>query len=186
MGKGQLGILDKKDSIILIVDVQEKFKPVIYKWEQLIKNIIKLVTSFQLLGVPILITEQYPNGLGKTVVDIRQSLKKYKPIEKREFSCFNNKKFLAVLTKLKRRNLIICGIEAHVCVINTILDAISKGFKVHLVVDAISSRKNTDLNTAIQRAKQAGAFLTTTEMVIFQLTKTSKFKKFKEISKIVK
>ncbi len=184
--KDNLGIIERNNSVLLVIDVQEKFKPVILKWNNLTDNINKLISSFQILKIPILLTEQYPKGLGKTVNKIKNTLNKYKPMEKREFSCFKNKAFLKELKKLKRKNLIICGIEAHVCIINTLLDAISKGFKVHLVIDAISSRKKSDLKIAIERAKKAGAFLTTTEMVIFQLTKTSKHKKFKEISKIAK
>jgi len=184
--KDKLGIIEKDNSILLIIDVQENFKPVISNWKILIENINKLIKSFQILKVPILVTEQYPKGLGKTIPEIQRNLAIYKPIAKREFSCFSNKSFLNKLKKLKKKNIIICGIEAHVCIINTLLDAISKGFNVHLVVDAISSRKEIDIKTAIQRAKQAGAFLATTEMIIFQLTKTSTFKRFKDIIKIVK
>lgn len=186
MSKNNLGILKRDNSILLVIDVQEKFKPVIYKWNSLVDNIIKLVKSFQILKVPIIVTEQYTKGLGKTTNKIRNTLSEYKPIEKREFSCLKNKAFFKKLKNSKKKNLIICGIESHVCIINTLLGAISNNFKVHLVVDAISSRKKSDVKIAIERAKQAEAFLTTTEMVIFQLTGTSKFKNFKEIIKIVK
>ncbi len=184
--KDKLGILKRNNSVLLVIDMQEKFRPVIFGWNRLVGNINKLIKSLQILKVSVLVTEQYPQGLGKTITEIRRNLTSYRPIEKREFNCFNNKVFLNQLKRLKKKNLIICGIESHVCIINTLLSAISKGFNVHLVVDAVSSRKESDLKVAVERAKKAGAFLTTTEMAIFQLMGSSEIKEFKDISKIVK
>lgn len=184
--KDKLGILSRDNSVLLIIDVQEKFRPVIFRWNELIRNINKLVKALQILKIPVLLTEQYTKGLGKTCNEVRKNLLFYRPIGKKEFNCFNNKVFLKQLRSLKKKDLIICGIESHVCIINTLLGAISKGFNVHLVVDAISSRKESDLKIAIERAKQSGAFLTTTEMVIFQLMGSSKIEGFKKISKLIK
>ncbi|MEA2037884.1 MAG: hydrolase [Nanoarchaeota archaeon] len=184
--KEDLGILRKDNSILLVIDIQEKFRPVIHSWDKLIDNMGKLINSLQILKIPLLLTEQYPKGLGKTCSEITEILSEYKPIEKKEFSCLKNKEFLSQLKKLNKNNIIICGIEAHVCVVNTLLEAISQGFNVHLVVDAISSRKKADLNVAIGRSKQAGAFLTTVEMAIFQLMGSSGAEEFRKISKIVK
>ena len=103
-----------------------------------------------------------------------------------EFSCFDNNNFKKILKKFKKKNIIIAGIEAHVCVLRTILDGIKNNYNMHLVVDAVSSRKPMDKRIAVERAKQSHALLTTTESIIFQLIISSKEKGFKEISRIVK
>lgn len=178
--------INKNNSLLLVIDVQEKFRPVIFKWKNLIGNITKLIISFQVLKIPILLTEQYPKGLGKTVSEINNIMIQLNPIEKREFNCFNNKTFIKELKKSKKKNLIICGIESHVCVLQTVLSALAAGFNVHLVADAVSSRKQPDYDIAIKRMVHEGAKLVSAEMVIFQLTKTSSSKEFKKIIKIVK
>jgi nicotinamidase-related amidase len=184
--ENNVGILDKDSSLLLMIDVQEKFSGVIHNWEGTIKNIEKIVKAALILKVPILLTEQYPKGLGRTIPQIRKNLPHKRPIEKMEFNCFDSKIFSQELKRFGKKNIILCGIETHICVINTVLAAISMGFKVHLAVDAVSSRKESDKLIAIERAKQAGAFLTTAEMLIFQLTKTAQNKNFKKISEIVK
>lgn len=178
--------LNRKNTALIIIDIQEKFLPVIKDIDKVIENSIKLIKSFQIMKIPIIVTEQYPKGLGKTVDKIRNELKEYKPIEKICFNCFDNKDFFNILKDKKIKNIIICGIESHVCVTQTLIDAISKGFTVHLVKDAVSSRKESDYKLTIERAKQEGALISSTEMVIFQLLKKAGSKKFKEISKIIK
>ena len=175
--------LAKQNTALIVIDIQERFLPVIKNINKLIKNTIKLVKSFQLMNIPLIVTEQYSKGLGKTDKRIIKELKSYKPIEKISFNCFDEKKF-KIDKKIK--NLVICGIESHVCVIQTVLAALEKGFNVYLVKDAVSSRKLSDYNIALERAKQEGVKLVSTEMVIFQLLKKAGTKEFKEISKIIK
>jgi len=176
--------LTKENTALIVIDIQEKFLPVIKNIDLVIENTIKLIKSFQLMNIPVIVTEQYPKGLGRTVHEIKKELKDYKPIEKICFSCFDNKEFHNNIKN--KKNLVICGIESHVCVTQTLIDAISKGFTVHLVIDAISSRKRLDYKTAVKRAKQEGALITSTEMIIFQLLKMAGTEEFKEIAKIIK
>jgi len=179
------GIPKKGDIALIVVDVQEKFRPAIFEFPRVIENCSKLVEAFKALKMPILHTEQYPKGLGKTVSEL-DKLFKEKPLEKTEFSCFGNAVFRKRLEDLDMHELVICGIEAHVCVLQTALDAIRLGYEVFLVEDAISSRKKTDWKTAVKRAQQSGAYRASTEMVIFQLLEKAGTEEFKEIQKIVK
>ena len=179
-----LGILTKNNCILLVVDVQEKFRKVIFDFNSTTNNISKLIKAFQILKVPIIATEQYPRGLGKTINELDNLIKN--KVEKVEFSCFDNNNFKKILKKFKKKNIIIAGIEAHVCVLRTILDGLKNNYNMHLVVDAVSSRKTLDKRIAVERAKQSHALLTTTESIIFQLIISSKEKGFKEISRIVK
>jgi len=193
-----LGILTKSNCLLLVIDVQEKFREVIFNFDDMVSNISKLIKAFNILKVPIMVTEQYPKGLGLTIKEIQQILKNQNStynkktikdmnkIEKIEFSCFDNESFADSLKKYKRKNIIVVGIEAHVCVLVTILDGIKNNYNMHIVVDGVSSRKKLDRDVAVGRAKQSSAFLTTAESVIFQLLKSSKDKEFKEISKIIK
>jgi len=178
--------LTKENTALIVVDIQEKFLPVIKNIDLVIENTCKLIKSFQIMNIPVIVTEQYSKGLGKTAEAIRKELKEYNPIEKIEFSCFKNKDFLNKIKKLKVKNLVICGIESHVCVTQTLLGAISKGYNVYLVKDAVSSRKESDYKIALERAKQEGALITSTEMIIFQLLGKAGTEEFKEISKIIK
>jgi nicotinamidase-related amidase len=170
---------NKKNTALVVIDIQERFIPTIAEIDELIKNTEKLVKACKILNIPIISTEQYPKGLGKTVIKGLDN-----PIEKITFDCFLEDKFCKEVKKFK--NLIITGIESHVCVLQTIIGGIKKGFKMHLVVDAISSRKLSDKAIAVERAKQEGALLATTEMIIFQLLEKAGTPEFKQISEIVK
>jgi nicotinamidase-related amidase len=181
-----VGIIDRKKCALVIVDVQEKFRPVIFEIERVVDNAKKLIEGAKILGIPIIVTEQYPKGLGCTVNEIKSLLEEYKPIEKLSFSCFGEESFIETLEKLGVTDLIIFGIEAHVCITKTILDAISRGYRVHLVTDAVSSRSEYNWKIAIERARQAGAFLVSTEMILFQLMDSAGTEEFKRISKIIK
>jgi len=178
--------ISNKDSLLLVIDIQEKFRKVIFEFDRVVENTKKLVRSFGVLGIPVVVSEQYTKGLGKTVKEIKVDLKKSEIVEKISFDCFNDGGFLELIKKSGKKNMIICGIEAHVCVFQTVLSALSKGFTVHLIVDAVSSRKEKDYDIAIRRMENEGAKLASTEMIIFQMMKDSKDKNFKEISNIIK
>lgn len=181
-------MISPDNSILLIIDIQEKFRPVLFNSDELISNVTKLVKAFQLLKIPILVSEQYPTGLGETVKEIKQELNEYAYVEKVSFDCFKNSDFLNILeNKLSgKKHLIVCGIESHVCVIQTVLSAIFKGYNVHLIADAVSSRKKSDYDLALRRMENEGAKLSSSEMIIFQMIEDSTDKHFKEISRIVK
>jgi len=185
--KKEVNTLEPEDSLLLIIDLQEKFKPVIEKWDEIVSNTAKLIYTFRILDLPIIITEQYPEGLGSSVAEIKNALgDEYKPIKKVEFDALSNPRIMLKVEEKDRKNLVITGIEAHVCILQTSLSALQRGYRVHLPWDAISARKESDIELAMRRLEQAGALTASTEMIIFQLLKSSKNPKFKEVQSVVK
>jgi len=180
-----LGIMQREKTAFVLVDVQEKFIPVIHGLDRVIKNSNVLIRAAGILGIPLIVTEQYPKGLGKTCERIKLP-KDSKVIEKVHFSCFGSGEFLKELEKLKVKSIILFGIEAHVCVLQTALDALKNGFEVHIVADAVSSRSAENKSIAIERMRQSGAFIASTEMIIFQLMEKSGTVEFRQISKLIK
>ena len=176
--------LSSKVNALLIIDLQEKIIRPIFNKDSIIKNIKKLVNAYQILEENIYISEQNPLKLGATIPELLPK-NGFKKIEKMEFSLANIKEFLEELKNKKITNLIVCGIETHICIQQTALDCLRKGFEVILVSDAMSSRNRVDHEIALQRMTKSGAILTTTESIIFELCKTADRKEFKEIRNII-
>ena len=185
-GTGSFGRLSVNDTALLLIYMQEKFVPVIHEIERVTDNCARLVRGCRELGVPILVTEQYPRGLGRTVPQVAEALGKFRPMEKTAFSLFDDEAVSLAILDMNRPNLLVAGVEAHVCVIRTAMDARGAGYTVHWVRDAISSRTAANAETATRRAQQCGAFMASTEMVLFQMIDTAEHMKFRAISKIVK
>lgn len=182
-------ILNPKNTLLLVIDVQEKLLPTISGHEELELNISRLIRGCKIHNVPIIYTEQYPKGLGGTTDLIKKELKEIEPIEKLEFSCFQNEEFINKIKKFdKIRNIIVAGIESHVCVLQTCLDGIQGEFRynMHFVADAVSSRKPYDYKHAMDKMKICGVLPSTVEMALFELTHKSKTPEFKQISNIAK
>ncbi len=182
------GIPKRSGIALVVIDMQEKFRPAIHQFPRVVENCSKLIHAFKLFGIPIVHTEQYPQGIGPTVAELADILGggAEKPIEKLEFSCMRNKEFKDRLKALGAETLVICGVEAHVCVLQTALDAARIGLEVYLVEDAVSSRKESDWKTALTRAPQSGVYSVSTEMLIFQLLDKAGTEEFKAVQKIVK
>jgi len=176
--------ISPKVNALIIVDIQEKIINPVFNKDSITKNIKKLIDSYQILEENIFVSEQNPLKLGKTIPEL---LPKggFNKIEKMEFSLANIKEFLKELKNKKITNLIVCGIETHICIQQTVLDCLQKGFEVILISDAMGSRNRVDHEIALQRMMQKGAILTTTESIIFELCKTANRKEFKEIRKII-
>jgi len=181
----EIGLIERKKTAFLLIDMQEKFLPVISGMDKVIKNTNILVRAAQILGVHLIVTEQYPAGLGKTIEKI-EIPQKTPVMEKTEFSCLRNSEFLNKLKNLKVDTLVIFGIETHVCVLQTALDAIANGYKVHIVADAVSSRTEENRTIALDRMRQAGAFIDSTEILLFQLLEKAGTTEFREISMLIK
>ena len=179
-------ILNRYKCVLLVIDVQEKFVPVIEEFKSIEKNIIKLIKGFQLLGVPIRYTEQYPKGLGRTVESIRKHLKDLEPVEKMYFSTCCEGDIMRPLKREGIKQVVLAGIETHVCVLQSALDFLEQGFQVYVVRDASTSRRELDRDTAIMRMIQEGVTVTTTESVLFELVEVSGTEEFKKISALVK
>jgi nicotinamidase-related amidase len=178
--------IDKDSSVLLIVDIQERLLPVMPEDNRIISNCLHLIELSKMYEIPVMVTEQYPKGLGITVPEIRNALPAYNPFEKLNFSCCGNINFIAMLRKLGRENVILTGVEAHVCVLQTCLDLIAGGFSVHVVKDAVCSRAAANFDTGVDLMRDAGAVITCTEIVLFQLLKTAGTGEFKAISKRIK
>jgi nicotinamidase-related amidase len=179
-------MLNIDKTALVIIDVQEKLSRVMYEKEKLFENLQKLVKGVKLLNIPIIITEQNPNGLGPTVSEIAPLLPDTKPVTKFSFSCCGEEPFLRQLEMLNRKQVLLAGIETHVCVYQTAVDLIEAGYEVHTVVDCVSSRTLENKNLALDKMKSEGANLTSVEIALFELLKTAANPKFKELSKIVK
>lgn len=176
-----------EDTMALIIDYQERLVPVIHNSEELIHNSEILVKGLNALGIPMLVSQQYTKGIGMTVPAIAEAVgEEFTYFDKLTFSCAENQEILQKLMENKRKNIILCGIEAHICVLQTAIDLMAKGFHVILVEDCIGSRRENDRKTAIQRAAAEGAVITTYESILFELTRVAKTDVFKVISNLIK
>lgn len=171
-----------EDSIAIVIDYQEKLMPVMYEKEELLKNTTILLSGLQELEIPIVVTQQYTKGLGKTVEEIGNVLGKFNYLEKVAFSAFEEIKSIIE----GKKYVIVCGIEAHICVLQTLLDLKENGYIPVLVEDCISSRTLHNKQIALERAKQEEVILTTYESVLFELMKTAGTDTFKKIQKLIK
>ncbi|MDD5127706.1 MAG: hydrolase [Dehalococcoidales bacterium] len=179
-------LLTVDNTALVLVDVQTKLARVMFDRENLVVNLQKLIKGMQVLGVPIIMTEQYPQGLGPTIPEITELVKDIKPVAKMSFSCCGDENFLKTFKALKRPQVLIAGIEAHVCVYQTASDLLGSGYEVQVVADAVSSRSEANKELALQKMNRSGAPITSTEIVLFELLKSAKSDKFKDISQIVK
>jgi len=177
--------LNEDETLLLIVDVQQKLISNIKENKLLVFNIKKLIDTCNLLNVRIAITEQNPLKLGLTLESLLEN-NAYPKFEKMEFSCSKNEHFLNFINKYTFRNIIVCGIESHICILQTSIDLLQKGLNILIPRDAIGSRNQIDNDTAFLRLILSGAVASTTESLICELCKTSSRKEFKEVSKILK
>ena len=179
-------MLSRTNAVLIIIDIQGNLAQAMYDKENLFANSVKLIQGFKAFNLPIIFTEQIPQKLDKTLPVILQELEGIEPIEKETFSCWDDRNFIKQLKALSRRHIVLAGIECHVCVYQTALDLISNGYNVHLVSDAVSSRTPENRQVGKDAMKIAGAHITSTEMVLFELLRTAADPKFKDIFKIVK
>ncbi|MEJ2102305.1 MAG: hydrolase [Desulfobacterales bacterium] len=179
-------MITSTDTTLVLVDVQTKLTPAMHAKEVLLENLKRLVQGVRILRVPILWTEQNPAGLGPTLPEIADLLTNQKPVSKFSFSCCGSEQFRNELNTLNRKNMLIAGIESHVCVYQTAADLINLGFEVQVIADAVASRTLENKLIGLEKSKSVGACLTSTETVLFELLKDAKSEKFKEISRIVK
>jgi nicotinamidase-related amidase len=154
--------------------------------EKLINNTLKLIKGAKTLGINIYYTEQYPKGLGETVDELKEELNDNDAVQKMSFSCSGAGELFSKLKENNLNQIVVCGIESHVCVQQTVLDLLANGFQVDVAADACSSRKKTDYDFAMDRMRNNGAEFTTTESVLFELLEVCGTPEFKTISKLVK
>lgn len=178
--------IKREDSAGLVIDIQGKLFPHMDHKEALLKKCTTLIEGLKVLDVPLVITEQYPKGLGATVDEIAVLVTQDSHIEKIAFSCCDEPAVLRTDPMQNRKTIIVCGIEAHVCVMQTVVDLISAGYTAVLVEDCISSRSANDKGVAVERMRAEGAVITTCESILFELARVAGTDEFKSISRLVK
>lgn len=178
--------LNRDQVQLIMVDIQQKLVPLMSNKEDLVANFRKIIGGAQCLKIPIIYTEQYPQGLGYTIDELRQLIKPGEPVEKTEFSCCQAEIFRKVIAGNDRPQLLLGGIEAHICVYQTALDLIDLGYQVHLLTDCIASRVPANVRLAIRKLAACGVQLTGVEMALFELPGSSQAAEFKTISKLIK
>lgn len=179
-------MLEVANTILVIIDVQEKLARVMHEKETMVSNLRKLVKGLLVLDVPVMITEQYPQGLGPSLPEIISLTPGITPVAKTAFNCCDDEKFLRQFTAQNRKQVLVSGIEGHICVYQTVCDLTARGYETYAVTDAITSRTLENRQLAFEMMKRAGARLTGTETVLFELLRIAEGEKFKKISQIVK
>ncbi|MGE5682982.1 MAG: hydrolase [Bacillota bacterium] len=179
-------ILSREKTALLVIDIQERILGVMQSPEEVVSNTLKLIRGFKVLDLPIFHTEQYPKGLGLTVKEIAEELSGLEPVQKLSFSCSGAGELFPTLKLKNISQLVVCGIESHVCVQQTVLDLLANDFQVDVAADAVSSRKDKDYRISLERMARNGAEVTTTESILFELLNVCGTDEFKSISKIVK
>lgn len=184
----RLGYLDPDKTAVFVCDIQEKFAPSILHFDTIVSNSERILKTAQLLNIPCISTEQYPKGLGSTV----------EPLKSLISSSVAKTKFTMIVPEVEEKldqlknsrsgmdTIVLCGIETHVCIVATCIDLIHRGFNVHVVADAVSSRTQTDRQFALERMRNIGAHINTTESVVLSLVGDASHPKFKEVQRIIK
>lgn len=178
--------IDRAHAGVLVVDVQQRLLPAIFEKERLVQNVVRLIRGAAVLGLPILATEQYRKGLGATVPEVAAVIADFAPMEKLAFSSCGAAGFAATLRSKQIREVILCGMEAHVCVSQTCLDLLDAGHRAFVVADAVSSRTPENCRLGLERMRDAGAAIVSTEMILFELLNTAGTEEFKQILALVK
>lgn len=179
-------MLYAEKTVLLIIDVQDRLYKAMHDKEAVAERLEKLIQGARTLGIPVIATEQYPRGIGPTIPKIAKALEGVPIISKLHFSCCGDPVFSDAFRALGRRQVVIAGIECHVCVYQTAMDLLDGGWEVQIVADGVSSRTAWNRDIGLQRLRDEGAKITSTEIVLFELLKTAGAEKFKEISQIIK
>lgn len=174
-------ILDPARAVLVVIDIQEKLHRAIEGKDNITKSAVKTIKLAKVFDLPIIATEQYPKGLGETIPEIKAELEGIEFIPKLEYSAFDQESFRKQLEETGRDQIMLIGIEAHICILQTALDVLETGKQVHLIVDSTGSRDNWSKKFGMKRIKQAGGFLSTNEMAAYELMRKAKTPEFKEV-----
>jgi nicotinamidase-related amidase len=179
-------LLDKEKVALLVVDLQDKLLPAIFEKERVLKNTLLLMKAAELLHVPTVLTTQYRKGLGEIVPEVAAAAPAEQPLDKLSFGCFGDPGFLARLRQLGRQQLLVTGIESHICVTQTVLGALEHGYHVHVASDATSSRSEANWKVGLQRMERAGALVSSAERALYELLRRSDVTAFKTLLPLLK
>ncbi|WP_299579479.1 isochorismatase family protein [uncultured Sunxiuqinia sp.] len=178
--------ITRENTVGLVIDIQERLVPAMAENETLTAHCKILIEGLQTLQIPLLVTQQYTKGLGETIPEISALITDFKPIEKRDFSCCDETAVSEQLQTLEAKNVIICGIESHVCVLQTAIDLKESGYNPVVVMDCVSSRSLDNVDLAAERFRHEGIMMTSYESILFELTRSAAAAEFRTISKLVK
>jgi nicotinamidase-related amidase len=178
--------IGKENTIGLVIDIQERLFPVMFEKEAFLKNCQILIKGLGILGIPLIVTQQYTKGLGETIEEIKSAITDFNPIEKLSFSCWYEPTFKEKIKSLKAENVLICGIESHVCVLQTVVDLKEAGFNPIIVADCITSRSQQNIHLSLERFRYEGILISSCESILFELLQSAGEPEFKAISKLVK
>ncbi|MDO4485409.1 MAG: hydrolase [Bacillota bacterium] len=181
-----MSLISRDNTAFVVIDFQEKLMPAMSGKEQLEDKTVRLIKGMNVLGVPSIVTQQYTKGIGPTIPPVAEALGDFEPIDKTTFSCMKNEEFLERFRALGRKNVVVCGIEAHICVQQTVLQLMEEGYNVYVPTDCISSRSAEDKMWSISRMGEAGAVITSYEAILYEILGGSREDGFKQISAIVK
>ncbi len=178
--------IDRRHACLLVVDLQERLFPTMIDQERILQNSVCLVRACAILGIPIFVTEQYPRGLGATLPQLAEEIPDFAPLEKLTFSACGHPDLMDNVQAREIHDVILCGIEAHVCVTQTCLGLINQGHNAYVVTDAVSSRTLENKNAGLERMRNAGAGIVSTEMALFELMERAGTDEFKRILPLIK
>ncbi|MCI8608932.1 MAG: hydrolase [Firmicutes bacterium] len=178
--------IKREDSVLVAIDFQEKLMPAMYDPKKLEDKMVRLGEGLKALKIPHIVTQQYTKGLGETIPAVAQAIGDFTPIDKVTFSACGNQEFLEALKDMGRKNIILTGIETHICVEQTALDLLEMGYQVFLVADCVQSRAEENYRISLQRLTAAGVVVTSYESVLYELLGSAKASEFKQISSVVK
>jgi nicotinamidase-related amidase len=179
-------LLSAEKALLLVIDIQEKFQPILSNAEAVIENTRRLITGCNQLNVPVIVTEQYPKGLGETVAPLKHALKAETPVlEKTSFGCGGEPVVAEHLKAAKRQQILVCGLEAHVCVNQTVVSLLAQGYQVYLIEDAIGARDERNYHIAMKKLAQLGAIPSCVEMALFELMRHSRHPQFKAVQQLI-
>jgi len=179
-------MLDIEKCSLVVVDVQGRLAQLMYGRDAVFTNIQILIKAAKILDIPIVWCQQVPDSLGPTVPEIAELLSDTEPINKASFSCCGDERFISRLNSLDRRQVLLCGIETHVCIYQTAVDLRNRGYEANVAADAVSSRTLENKQIGLERLRAEGASLSSTEMALFELLKTAEHPQFKQIAKLIK
>ncbi|HZR80553.1 MAG TPA: isochorismatase family protein [Candidatus Binatia bacterium] len=180
-------LLDRAQTLLLVIDVQERYLPHLYEGERVVEGTRRLIEAAKIVGVPIATTEQYPRGIGPTAPALRAALPAgHEPIQKLSLSCLGARQFAERLEASGRRQVLVAGIEAHACVNHTVHDLLAAGYGVHLAVDAVSSRFRRDYEIGVARLARAGAVATTVEAALLEWVRTAESPEFQPVRALIR
>lgn len=178
--------LDERKTVLVMIDIQERFRTLIHGMDQVVANTERLVRFARELKIPVLVTEHYSRRLGVTLSELRELFRPFEPVEKIHFSCCGNKEFNTRLETLGRPQVILCGIETHVCIYQTALDLLRQGKQVSVAVDAVSSCSAINRERGLQAMQQAGVQLLGTQMILFEILHQAGTPQFKRVAPLLK